>query len=70
MILASLSAAETIDALNGAVVREARSLGVPFPYNEALTLLVKGLEKSRMQAIHGPVIDYDSLESSAVSRVD
>ena len=33
-----------IDALNGALVEEARRLGIAVPYNEALTLLLKGIE--------------------------
>jgi len=35
-----------IDALNGAVVRLAKTLGVDTPVNEALTAAVKGLERS------------------------
>jgi 2-dehydropantoate 2-reductase len=54
-----------IDALNGAVVRLAREVGVPVPFNEALTMLIKGLEKSRKQAIGGTRIDYDALEAEA-----
>lgn len=34
-----------IDAINGAVVREAIRLGIPVPYNEAITDLVKVIEK-------------------------
>jgi 2-dehydropantoate 2-reductase len=34
-----------IDAINGAVVREGKRLGVPTPYNEALLLLVKAREE-------------------------
>jgi 2-dehydropantoate 2-reductase len=33
-----------IDALNGYVARESRKLGLPAPYNEALTSLIKGRE--------------------------
>ena len=54
-----------IDALNGALVREARRLGVPTPYNDALTLLLKGVEVHRAQALRGPAIDYDRLEAEA-----
>jgi len=36
-----------IDAINGAIVREAKTLGIAVPYNEALVSIVKGLEKSR-----------------------
>ncbi|MGZ3605951.1 MAG: ketopantoate reductase family protein [Thermodesulfobacteriota bacterium] len=35
-----------IDAINGAVVREAQALGVPAPFNQAVTDLVKAIEKS------------------------
>jgi 2-dehydropantoate 2-reductase len=35
-----------IDAINGAVVREAQALGIPAPFNEAVTNLVKAIEKS------------------------
>ncbi len=44
-----------IDALNGAIARDGRELGVPTPYNDALALLIKGLEKSRMFAIDGRI---------------
>jgi 2-dehydropantoate 2-reductase len=35
-----------IDAINGAVVREAQSLGIPVPFNQIVTDLVKAIEKS------------------------
>jgi len=35
-----------IEAINGAVVKEAKTLGIATPVNEVLTLLVKGIEKS------------------------
>jgi 2-dehydropantoate 2-reductase len=35
-----------IDAINGAVVREAQPLGTPVPFNQAVTDLVKAIEKS------------------------
>ncbi len=35
-----------IDAINGAVVREAQLLGIPVPFNQAVTDLVKAIEKS------------------------
>ena len=34
-----------IDAINGAVVREAKRLGLPAPYNEVVTDLIKMIEK-------------------------
>ena len=35
-----------IDAINGAVVREANRLGIPVPYNQMITDLIKVIEKS------------------------
>ena len=54
-----------IDALNGALVREARALGIAVPYNEAVVAVVKGLEKSRRQSLHEPPRDYKKLEAEA-----
>ena len=34
-----------IDAINGAVVREAKRLGIPVPYNEVVTDLIRAIEK-------------------------
>src|SRR5262249_14082923 len=56
-----------IDALNGALVREARQLGIPTPYNDALSLLLKGVEKHRAQTIRAPAIDYERLEAEAAT---
>jgi 2-dehydropantoate 2-reductase len=39
-----------IDALNGALVREAATLGLAAPYNDAIAAAVKGLEAARMAA--------------------
>lgn len=52
-----------IDALNGALVREARALGVPVPANEALVALLKGRELARMRAVGEPGLDYDAWEA-------
>jgi 2-dehydropantoate 2-reductase len=57
-----------IDALNGALVREARALGIPVPYNETIVAFVKGLEKSRRQALQGTSIDYSELERKAAEE--
>jgi 2-dehydropantoate 2-reductase len=53
-----------IDALNGALVREAKALGVPTPYNESVVALLKGVEKSRQQTVRGPKPDYTALEAA------
>ena len=54
-----------IDALNGALVREAKALGRATPYNEAVVAVVKGLEKSRRQSLHEAPRDYKKLEDEA-----
>ena len=54
-----------IDAINGAIVREAKKLGIAVPFNEALVAMVKGLEKSRRQLLHEAPIDYANLEADA-----
>jgi 2-dehydropantoate 2-reductase len=54
-----------IDALNGALVREAKALGLAVPCNEALVAIVKGVEKSRRQLLHEPPRDYAKLEAEA-----
>ena len=54
-----------IDALNGALVREAKALGIATPYNEAVVAVVKGQEKNRRQTLHEPPRDYAQLEAQA-----
>ena len=56
-----------IDAINGALVREAHALGLAVPYNEAVVAIVKGVEKSRRQLLHEPPIDYAQLEAEAAA---
>jgi 2-dehydropantoate 2-reductase len=58
-----------IDALNGALVREAKAVGIPVPYNEAVVAVVKGLERSRRQTLHEPPRDYKKLEEEAEAEV-
>ena len=59
-----------IDAINGALVREARALGIAVPYNEAVVAMVKGVEKSRRQLLHEPPIDYAKREVEAAAEDD
>ncbi len=40
-----------IDFINGAIVKEGKKAGVPTPYNELVTLLVKTLEEKRLKGI-------------------
>ncbi len=53
-----------IDALNGALVREAAALGVPVPYNESLVALLRGRELAQRRAVHEPDLDYEAWEAS------
>lgn len=53
-----------IDAINGALVREAHALGVAVPYNEAIVAVVKGLERSSELRAEPP-IDYAKREAEA-----
>ena len=57
-----------IDALNGALVREAAALGLDVPFNEALTLLVKGAEAYHRRRVHGPALDEAALEAAAAAE--
>jgi 2-dehydropantoate 2-reductase len=59
-----------IDAINGALIREARKLGIPTPYNEALVALLKGREQSQQRAIHEPDFDYEAWEARIAAGED
>ena len=52
-----------VDALNGALIREAKTLGIPTPDNEALVALLKGRELHQQRVIHQPDLDYDAWEA-------
>jgi hypothetical protein len=52
-----------IDALNGALVREARALDLPVPYNEALVALLKGRELREIRRQSMPSLDYAGWEA-------
>jgi 2-dehydropantoate 2-reductase len=52
-----------IDALNGALLREAGALGIPMPYNESLVALLKGRELHQQRHTHEPDLDYDAWEA-------
>ncbi|MCH9675073.1 MAG: ketopantoate reductase family protein [Gammaproteobacteria bacterium] len=52
-----------IDAINGALIREAKALGVPTPYNEALTALLKGREQKQRRLREEPNLDYDAWQA-------
>jgi 2-dehydropantoate 2-reductase len=59
-----------IDSINGALIREAKALGIPTPYNEALVALLKGRELSQKRAIHEPDFDYDAWEARIAAGED
>jgi 2-dehydropantoate 2-reductase len=52
-----------IEALNGALIREAQALGIPVPNNEALVALLKGRELHQQRRLHEPDLDYDAWEA-------
>jgi 2-dehydropantoate 2-reductase len=54
-----------IDALNGALVREAHALGLRVPYNEAVTAIIKGIERAALRRAEPVAPDYDALEREA-----
>lgn len=54
-----------IDALNGSVVRLGAQFGVPTPYNEAITWMVKSMQHHRIKMLAEPDIDYEALEKHA-----
>lgn len=59
-----------IDAINGAILREAKTLGITIPYNESLVALLKGREQSQIRAIHEPDFDYAAWEARIASGED
>ena len=57
-----------IDAINGALVRESRKLGLAAPYNEALTALLKGRERDAIRRREHPGLDYDAWEAEVAAE--
>ena len=57
-----------IDALNGALVSEAKSLNISVPFNKALVNLVKAREFAMQQAFMDPKVDYEKLERRALEE--
>ena len=57
-----------IDALNGALVSEAKSLNISVPFNEALVNLVKAREFAMQQAFMDPKVDYEELERRSLEE--
>lgn len=59
-----------IDALNGALVREAEMVGVSVPCNQALVALLKGRELHEMRRKLEPNLDYDAWEARVAAGKD
>lgn len=55
-----------IDNLNAKLVEEGRRLGIPTPYNDALVMLLKGVEHKATVARGRTEADYHRLESEVV----
>lgn len=54
-----------IDALNGALLAEAKALGIPCPINQTIVLTVKALEARAEYRRAMPVLDEKALEAAA-----
>jgi 2-dehydropantoate 2-reductase len=54
-----------IEALNGALVREAGRLGIPVPYNEAIWAAVSGIDARHARERAMPHLDEAALEAAA-----
>ena len=57
-----------IDALNGAVVREGRALGIPTPYNEALTWMVKARNGQLRRVAAEGSFDFGAMEAAEMAK--
>jgi 2-dehydropantoate 2-reductase len=57
--------ATEIESLNGAAVRLGAELGIPTPYNEAITWMVRSIEHHRMFSAAHPYFDYAAMEKAA-----
>lgn len=54
-----------IDALNGALLKEAQALGVAVPFNEAVVLAIKSIEARNAARAKSPRVDEAALEAIA-----
>ncbi|HEX9837322.1 MAG TPA: ketopantoate reductase family protein [Alphaproteobacteria bacterium] len=59
-----------IEALNGALIREAKAAGVATPCNEALVALLKGRELARMREVAEPDLDYDAWQARVAAGTE
>ena len=56
-----------IDALNGALLREAEALGIACPFNQAIVLTVKSIAARALARKADPHLDEQALEAAARS---
>ena len=54
-----------IDLLNGALLREAKALGIACPFNEAVVMTVKSIEARSAARAASPTLDESALEAAA-----
>lgn len=54
-----------IDSLNGALLKEARALGVAVPFNEAVVLAIKSIEARNAARAKAPRVDEPASEAAA-----
>lgn len=54
-----------IDALNGALVKEAKTLGIAVPFNQAVVLAIKSIEARNDARAKSPRVDEAALEEKA-----
>jgi 2-dehydropantoate 2-reductase len=60
--------ATEIDALNGALVKKAKALGVAAPVNAAIAAVVKAIEAQRRMRAGNPAVDEAAMEALARSN--
>lgn len=54
-----------IDSLNGALLHEAKALGIACPFNEAVVMTVKSIEARSAARAASPTLDESALEAAA-----
>jgi ketopantoate reductase len=54
-----------IDSLNGALLKEAKAVGLACPFNEAAVLAIKAIEARTALRAASPAVDERGLEAAA-----
>ena len=60
--------ATEIEALNGALVKKAKSLGIATPVNATIAAIVRGIEAQRQMRSNDTVIEEAAMEALARSN--